>query len=94
MTRLGAAVALSLVVGFPQEALAQGSTVLQPGRVVDIGGYRVHLWCTGACAPSRPTIVLSAGGGDFATDWSLIQVPLSDSSRVCSYDRLRSLMPA
>lgn len=34
-----------------------------------------------------PTVVLSAGGGDFATDWSLVQRPLSDSTRVCSYDR-------
>jgi len=58
-----------------------------PGRLVDLGGYRLHLWCSGTAAPNRPTVVLSAGGGDFATDWSLVQVPLADSVRVCSYDR-------
>jgi pimeloyl-ACP methyl ester carboxylesterase len=58
-----------------------------PGQLVDIGGHRLHLWCVGASAPRRPTVVLSAGGGDFATDWSLVQLPLADSIRVCSYDR-------
>ena len=87
MTRVQSALALSLVLGFSHAALAQQSDVPPPGRLVDIGGYRVHLWCTGPSASGRPTIVLSAGGGDFATDWSLVQVPLSDSTRVCSYDR-------
>lgn len=58
-----------------------------PGRLVDIGGYRMHLLCTGAAVPHRATVVLSAGGGDFAVDWSLVQRALSDSVRVCSYDR-------
>lgn len=58
-----------------------------PGRLVDLGGYRLHLWCTGTPSSNRPTVILSAGGGDFATDWSLVQVPLADSVRVCSYDR-------
>ena len=87
MTRLVAVFAVSLAAGFPLQALAQQTTMAPPGRLVDIGGYRVHLWCTGPSAPSRATIVLSAGGGDFATDWSLVQMPLSDSTRVCSYDR-------
>jgi pimeloyl-ACP methyl ester carboxylesterase len=58
-----------------------------PGKLVDLGGYRVHLLCSGTAIPDRPTVVLSAGGGDFAVDWSLVQRPLSDSIRVCSYDR-------
>ena len=58
-----------------------------PGRLVDLVGYRMHLLCSGAAASDRPTEVLSAGGGDFAVDWSLVQRPLSDSIRVCSYDR-------
>jgi pimeloyl-ACP methyl ester carboxylesterase len=63
------------------------STLPAPGKLVDIGGYHIHLWCTGTASEGRPTVVLSAGGGDFATDWSLVQRPLSDSGRVCSYDR-------
>lgn len=29
-----------------------------PGRLVDLGGYKLHLWCTGK---GGPTVVLSAG---------------------------------
>lgn len=60
---------------------------IPPGRLIDLGGYRLHLYCTGASAPGQPTIVLSAGGGDFFMDWSRVQAPLADSARVCSYDR-------
>ena len=68
-------------------AFAQDDALAPPGRLVDIGGYRIHLYCLGAQVAGRPTIVLSAGGGDFAVDWSRVQRPLADSARVCSYDR-------
>lgn len=55
-----------------------------PGKLVDVGGYRLHLNCTGE---SGPTIVLIAGGGDFSFDWSLVQPDISRFARVCSYDR-------
>jgi pimeloyl-ACP methyl ester carboxylesterase len=67
-------------------AAAQQPEMPPPGRLLDIGGYRLHLLCSGPPS-ARPTVVLSAGGGDFAVDWSLVQRPLSDSARVCSYDR-------
>jgi pimeloyl-ACP methyl ester carboxylesterase len=55
-----------------------------PGKLVDIGGYRLHLHCTGK---GNPTVVLIAGGGDFSFDWSLVQPNVSRFARVCSYDR-------
>jgi pimeloyl-ACP methyl ester carboxylesterase len=55
-----------------------------PGKLVDIGGYRLHLNCTGK---SGPTIVLIAGAGDFSFDWGLVQRDVSRFARVCSYDR-------
>jgi pimeloyl-ACP methyl ester carboxylesterase len=80
--------ALISVAAYPAAILCQVPRAdSQPGQLVDIGGYRIHLWCTGQAVAGRPTVVLSAGGGDFATDWSLVQRPLSDSVRVCSYDR-------
>ncbi|HEY0036832.1 MAG TPA: alpha/beta hydrolase, partial [Longimicrobium sp.] len=51
---------------------------------MDVGGYRLHIDCTGR---GGPTVVLIAGSGDFSFDWSLVQSPLSSSGRVCSYDR-------
>ena len=35
-----------------------------PGHLVDIGGYRLHLWCTGDGAPA---VVLDAGLGGTST---------------------------
>ena len=87
MSRSGPVVALLLSCCLHLEALAQQSGVSPPGRLVDLGGYRLHVWCSGPSVDNRPTVVLSPGGGDFATDWSLVQVALADSNRVCSYDR-------
>ena len=54
------------------------------GRLVDIGGYRLNLNCTGK---GNPAIILLAGSGDFSFDWSLVQPEVTRSVRVCSYDR-------
>ena len=55
-----------------------------PGRLLDVGGFRLHLNCTGQ---SGPAVVLIAGGGDFSFDWGLVQPDVSRFTRVCSYDR-------
>lgn len=81
------ALAMLIAARTPVQSQYVPSDMAPPGRLVDLGGYRLHLWCTGATVSGRPTIVLSAGGGDFAGDWSLVQRPLADSTRVCSYDR-------
>ncbi len=71
-------------VALSQDSLAQGEP---PGRLIDIGGYRMHLLCTGRSVPGRPTAILSAGGGGLAVDWALVQPGIAGSARVCSYDR-------
>ena len=58
-----------------------------PGRLVDIGGWRLHLNCTGAAHPGRPPVILEAGLGDFSVEWSLVQPGVSKFAGVCSYDR-------
>lgn len=55
-----------------------------PGKLYDIGGYSMHLFCTGE---GSPTIVLSSGLGDDFTGWAKVQPVLSQQTRVCSYDR-------
>jgi len=54
------------------------------GKLVDIGGYHLHLYCTGK---GSRTVVLSPGAGDFSFDWYLVQQKVSAFARVCSYDR-------
>jgi pimeloyl-ACP methyl ester carboxylesterase len=55
-----------------------------PGALVDLGGYKLHMLCTGK---GSPAVVLSAGAGDFSLDWALVQPELAKITRVCSYDR-------
>ncbi len=66
---------------------SQSADLPPPGRLIDIGGYRLHLYCSGTSVPGQPTVVLSAGSGDYATDWWIVQTAVADSTRVCSYDR-------
>jgi pimeloyl-ACP methyl ester carboxylesterase len=64
-----------------------GPPIPPPGRMVDLGGWRVHLHCTGQRRPGEPAVILEAGAGGFSVDWSLVQPEVSSFARVCSYDR-------
>lgn len=55
-----------------------------PGRLVDVGGHRLHIHCIGV---GSPTIVLDAGLGGSSLDWSLVQPELATTTRVCAFDR-------
>jgi pimeloyl-ACP methyl ester carboxylesterase len=55
-----------------------------PGTLVDVGGYRLHLNCTGE---GTPTVVMDAGLGGGSLDWSTVQPEVAKFARVCSYDR-------
>lgn len=55
-----------------------------PGRLVDVGGYRLHINCMGQ---GSPTVILEAGWGGFSTTWTYIQPGVAKTTRVCSYDR-------
>jgi hypothetical protein len=57
------------------------------GRLVDIGGRRLHLHCTGS---GSPTVVIEAGASSFSIDFSLVQPDVSKTTRVCSYGRAGS----
>ena len=66
-------------------AMAQTDLPPVPGRLVDIGGRRMHLLCSGA---GSPTVILEAGASSFAIDFTLVQRDIARTTRVCSYDRL------
>lgn len=55
-----------------------------PGRWVDVGGYKMHLYCTGE---GSPAVILEAGLNDFYVSWAKVQPEVSKSVRVCTYDR-------
>ena len=58
-----------------------------PGKLVDVGGYRLHINCTGS---GSPTVVIDTGLGDWSTMWSWVQPEIAKTTRVCTYDRAGS----
>ncbi|HYL73613.1 MAG TPA: alpha/beta hydrolase [Bryobacteraceae bacterium] len=71
--------AVVLALAFLTVACAQSPPPL--GRLVDVGGYRVHLNCTGEGSPT----VMIVGAG-FSFDWALVQPEVARFTRVCTYD--------
>lgn len=55
-----------------------------PGQLVDVGGYRLHLYCVGE---GSPTVVFISGLSGGIVDWSLVQEKIASATRVCAYDR-------
>jgi pimeloyl-ACP methyl ester carboxylesterase len=68
--------------GVAQQHLSAGYP--PPGRLIEIGGRKLHLHCSGQ---GTPTVILVAGGGAFSIDWTLVQPRVASTTRVCSYDR-------
>lgn len=76
---------LALTVAGQQSTTARGYP--PPGKLVDLGGWRIHINCTGEAKLNAPTVVLESGSGDFSFDWSLVQPGVARFTQVCSYDR-------
>lgn len=55
-----------------------------PGQMIDVGGYRLHIYCTGQ---GEPTVVMESGMSGWSTDWSLVQPEIARVTHVCTYDR-------
>ncbi|MBS0580823.1 MAG: alpha/beta hydrolase [Proteobacteria bacterium] len=56
----------------------------QPGRLVEVDGRNLNLYCTGSGAP---TVVFDSGWGDWAPIWALVQPQVAAWTQACSYDR-------
>jgi pimeloyl-ACP methyl ester carboxylesterase len=88
---LGGAVLLVLgliLAGSIYESVSEAADVRAyppPGQMVDVGGYRLHINCTGT---GSPTVVIEAGLGDWSTSWGgVVQPEVAKTTRVCTYDR-------
>jgi pimeloyl-ACP methyl ester carboxylesterase len=51
------------------------------GKLADVGGHRVHIYCTGQ---GSPTVIVASGG--FSFDWGLVQPVIAQITRICTYD--------
>ena len=55
-----------------------------PGKLVDVGGYRLHINCMGE---GEPTVVMDAMGACWSTHWELVAPEIAKFARVCVFDR-------
>ncbi len=55
-----------------------------PGARIDVGGYKLHLYCTGE---GSPTVIVDAAPQGGSLYWSLGQPKVATSTRICTYDR-------
>jgi pimeloyl-ACP methyl ester carboxylesterase len=83
----GVVILLLILIGATYQGVA---TALErrryphPGRMIDVGGHQLHLYCLGQGAP---TVVLEAPATLMSAAWAWVQADLAKTTRVCSYDR-------
>ena len=75
---------ISLLIVLRRELPALLPAPAPPGKLVDLGGHKLHVYCTGR---GEPTVVVENGLGDFSFDWTLVQSRVSRFTRICTYDR-------
>ena len=71
----------------PGTAVAEDQRLLpyaKPGQLVDIGGRRINLQCTGV---GHPTVILMAGIASWSPVWYKTQPVIAKTARVCGFDR-------
>lgn len=55
-----------------------------PGQLVDVGGYKMHIYCTGK---GSPTVILDSANMGTVSNWAWIQPEIAKVTHVCAYDR-------
>jgi pimeloyl-ACP methyl ester carboxylesterase len=55
-----------------------------PGRLVDVGGYSLHISCLGN---GTPTVILDALFPGTVSNWAWVQPEIAKTTRVCADDR-------
>jgi pimeloyl-ACP methyl ester carboxylesterase len=55
-----------------------------PGMLVNVDGYKMHIYCTGE---GSPTVILDGSNMATVSNWAWVQPEISRTTRVCAYDR-------
>jgi len=71
-------------LAIPRVAWSDRVSFKPPGKLIDVNGRKMHIYCIGN---KSPTIILDSGTGGFSLEWIDIQHSLSQYVRVCAYDR-------
>lgn len=86
MTVLAALIAVLSIGTLYQVAGArrQRQRFAAPGRLIDVGGHRLHAVCVGS---GSPVVMLESGVAASSLSWSVVQPRIAQFTRVCAYDR-------
>ena len=82
-----AAVVALVLIGAAYQAIATVTDSRNhppPGRLVDVGGYSLHISCQGN---GTPTVILDALFPGTVSNWAWVQPEIAKTTRVCAYDR-------
>jgi pimeloyl-ACP methyl ester carboxylesterase len=55
-----------------------------PGNLIDVGGFKMHIYCAGE---GSPTVILETLSGGTSSYWGWVQPEVQMKTRVCIYDR-------
>ena len=78
------ALTLSSSLAFAAADAVPGAEFAQPHRLVDIGGRRLNLFCSGS---GSPTVVFDTPSGSAGWVWWAVQPKVAAKTRACVYDR-------
>lgn len=91
LTRIAAAIGGALIVALALGAVLQPvlswhtlSSTPPPGKLVDVGGHRLHLLCQGT---GGPAVILEPGLPGSSLAWEAVSAEIKAFTSVCSYDR-------
>jgi pimeloyl-ACP methyl ester carboxylesterase len=83
--RLLAIVVALLVLGALYQAIERRRRrFTPPGRMIDVGGHRLHANCIGS---GSPLVVLESGIAASSLSWAIVQPRIAKLTSVCAYDR-------
>ena len=84
---IGGIFVVLLGVGYVYEQLALrqvAAAYRPPGKLVDIGGRRIHIHVEGE---GTPTVILESGLGSYSLSWKEVVPEIAKFTQVVSYDR-------
>ncbi len=76
--------ALTLSSSLAFAADAPGAEFAVPHRLVDVGGRKLNLYCSGT---GSPTVVFESPSGGAGWEWWAVQPQIAARTRACVYDR-------
>lgn len=86
---VGIVLIVAVLIGWTWRRGAQAKAELAakypaPGKLVDVGSYRLHINCRGQ---GSPTVVMESGNGNFSLNWGRVPREVAKFTQVCTYDR-------